>query len=167
MVVSFALAFAASSHAQSSSVSSSQASSSLQPAPSESAGKTWGDYAVTQSVEVGGRDSIIHGNINNYDTFEDLNTGVRLFDYTVNMNSIDHKGLFFDNLSFTNSGYGGDPNAISRLRITRAICTISGSSSVGIWTTGITICWAIPSIRPPARCRPRERASIIRPKRWI
>jgi len=33
------------------------------------------------------------------------------------MRSIDHKGIFFDNLSFSNSGYGGDPNDMSRLRV--------------------------------------------------
>ena len=33
------------------------------------------------------------------------------------MRSLDHKGLLFDNLSFTNFGYGGDPNDVTRLRI--------------------------------------------------
>ena len=33
------------------------------------------------------------------------------------MRSIDHQGVFFDNLSFSNFGYGGDPNDVSRLRI--------------------------------------------------
>jgi hypothetical protein len=87
---------------------------------SESTGKTTGDYAVQQSVEVGYRESIIHGNLNNYDTFENLTSGVRLFDYSVDMRSIDHKGPFFDNLSFVNSGYGGDPNDISRLHIDKS-----------------------------------------------
>jgi hypothetical protein len=86
----------------------------------ESTGKTTGDYAVQQSLEFGYRDSIIHGNLNNYDTFENLTSGVRLFDYSVDMRSIDHKGPFFDNLSFVNSGYGGDPNDISRLRIDKS-----------------------------------------------
>jgi hypothetical protein len=87
------------------------------PAPSEPTEKTAGNYAVNQSIEVGYRDSLINGNLNNYDTFENLSSGLRLFDYTVDMRSIDHRGPFFDNLSFTNSGYGGDPNDISRLHI--------------------------------------------------
>jgi len=84
-----------------------------------STGKTSGNYNVQQSVEFGYRDSIINGNLNNYDTFENLNSGVRLFDYTLSMRSINHQGLFFDNLSFANVGYGGDPNDVSRLRINK------------------------------------------------
>jgi len=85
----------------------------------ESAGKTSGNYNVQQSVEFGYRDSLIGGNLNNYNTFVNLNSGVRLFDYTVNMRSIDHRGILFDNLSFSNFGYGGDPNNVSRLRISK------------------------------------------------
>jgi hypothetical protein len=83
----------------------------------QSAGKTSGNYTVQQTVEFGYRDSLIGGNLNNYNTFENLNSGVRLFDYTVNMRSINHQGILFDNLSFSNFGYGGDPNDVSRLRI--------------------------------------------------
>ena len=90
------------------------------PSPNESTSKTAGDYAVQQSLEFGYRDSLINGNLNNYDTFENLTSGVRLFDYSLDMRSIDHKGIFFDNLSFINSGYGGDPNDISRLRIDKS-----------------------------------------------
>ena len=60
---------------------------------------------------------MIGGNLNNYNTFENLSSGFRLFDYTVDMRSINHQGIFFDNLSFSNFGYGGDPNDVSRLRI--------------------------------------------------
>ena len=60
---------------------------------------------------------MIGGNLNNYDTFENLQSGMRLFDYSVNMRSVDHRGIFFDDLSFTNFGYGGDPNDVSRLHI--------------------------------------------------
>jgi hypothetical protein len=83
----------------------------------EAAGKNTGNYNVQQSVEFGYRDSMIGGNLNNYDTFENLNSGFRLFDYTVSMQSIDHRGIFFDSLTFSNFGYGGDPNDVSRLRI--------------------------------------------------
>ncbi len=83
----------------------------------ESAGKNSGNYNIQQTVEFGYRDSLISGNMNNYDTFENLQSGVRLFDYTVDMRSIDHRGIFFDSLSFSNFGYGGDPNDVSRLRI--------------------------------------------------
>ena len=102
---------------QSSAQSTAQSSSSSATAPSE--GKTWGEYNVEQSVEFGYRDSMINGNRNNYNTFENLGSGVRLFDYTLNMRSIDHRGLFFDNLTFSNFGYGGDPNDVSRLRMNK------------------------------------------------
>jgi hypothetical protein len=85
--------------------------------PTESTEKTEGNYVVQQSIEVGYRDSMIGGNLNNYDTFEYLSSGVRLFDYSLDMRSANHQGLFFDNLSFTNFGYGGEPNNVSRLHI--------------------------------------------------
>jgi hypothetical protein len=33
------------------------------------------------------------------------------------MRSLNHQGVFFDSLTFSNFGYGGDPNDVSRLRI--------------------------------------------------
>src|ERR1700689_5000231 len=76
-----------------------------------------GDYNIHSSIEAGYRASEINGNQNTYDTFENLGSGLRLFDYTLEMRSLDHKGFLFDNLSFSNFGYGGDPNDVTRLRI--------------------------------------------------
>src|ERR1700685_2541093 len=76
-----------------------------------------GDYNIHSSIEAGYRVSEINGNTNTYDTFENLGSGLRLFDYTLEMRSIDHNGLLFDNLSFSNFGYGGDPNDVTRLRV--------------------------------------------------
>ncbi len=76
-----------------------------------------GDYNVHSSVEFGYRASEINGNMNTYDTFENLGSGLRLFDYTLDMRSLDHNGFLFDNLSFSNFGYGGDPNDVTRLRV--------------------------------------------------
>lgn len=99
-------------------VSPLQAQQTQQSQQTESSqGVQSGDYNVQQTIEFGYRDSMIGGNIDNYDTFENLGSGVRLFDYTLDMRSIDHKRFFFDNLSFSNFGYGGDPNDVSRLRI--------------------------------------------------
>jgi len=83
----------------------------------ESKGIDSGGYHIQQSVEAGYRTDWINGNQSTYDTFVDLNQGLRLFDYTLDMRSLDHNGLLFDNLSFANYGYGGDPNDVSRLRI--------------------------------------------------
>jgi hypothetical protein len=90
---------------------------SLSTINDEPAGMKSGNYNVQQSVEFGYRDSMIGGNLNNYNTFEDFSSGVRLFDYTVDIRSIDHRGILFDSLSFSNFGYGGDPNDVSRLRV--------------------------------------------------
>ncbi|HXN72014.1 MAG TPA: hypothetical protein VN861_05620, partial [Candidatus Acidoferrales bacterium] len=83
----------------------------------ESKGINSGDYNIHSSIEAGYRLSEINGNQNTYDTFENLNSGLRLFDYTLEMRSLDHNGFLFDNLSFSNFGYGGDPNDVTRLRI--------------------------------------------------
>ena len=84
---------------------------------SELKGIDSGDYNIHQSIEFGYRASEINGNQDTYDTFENLGSGVRLFDYTLEMHSLDHKGFLFDDLSFSNFGYGGDPNDVTRLRI--------------------------------------------------
>ncbi len=83
----------------------------------ESKGTNWGDYNIRQSVEFGYRANEISGNQDTYGTFVNLASGVRLFDYTLEMRSLDHNGFLFDNLTFANFGYGGDPNDVSRLRI--------------------------------------------------
>ena len=76
-----------------------------------------GGYNIHQSIEAGYRANWVNGDQGTYDTFINLGQGVRLFDYTLAMRSLDHNGLLFDNLSFTNFGYGGDPDSVSRLRV--------------------------------------------------
>ncbi len=76
-----------------------------------------GNYNIHSSIDFGYRASEINGNINTYNTFENLGSGVRLFDYTLEMRSLDHNGLLFDNLLITAFGYGGDPNDVTRVRI--------------------------------------------------
>jgi hypothetical protein len=116
--VAFALSFAlALLYAVSAKAQTQQPDQTLTQAGDESSGKTSGNYNIQQSVEFGYRDSMIGGNLNNYNTFVNLNSGFRLFDYTVDMRSLNHQGILFDNLYFTNFGYGGDPNDVSRLRI--------------------------------------------------
>src|SRR5580692_7001197 len=83
----------------------------------ESKGIDSGGYNIHQTIEAGYRSSEINGNLNTYDTFENLGSGLRLLNFTFEMRSLDHHGLLFDNLSFSNFGYGGDPNDVTRLRI--------------------------------------------------
>jgi hypothetical protein len=91
--------------------------SQAQNSPEETTGKNSGGYNIQQSIEAGGRTSSMNGNMDTYDTFVNLGPGLRLFDYTLDMRSLDHTGLLFDNLNFSNFGYGGDPNDVTRLRI--------------------------------------------------
>ncbi|MGB7494174.1 MAG: hypothetical protein WBR26_03650 [Candidatus Acidiferrum sp.] len=88
-----------------------------QDTSAEPKGITSGDYNIQQTIEFGYRSSNINGNLNTYNTFENLGSGVRLFDYDFQMRSIDHNGFLFDSLTFSNFGYGGDPNDVTRLRI--------------------------------------------------
>ena len=85
--------------------------------PPDHKGVDSGDYNIQQTVEFGYRANWVNGNQDTYDTFVNLGSGVRLFNYTLEMRSLDHNGLLFDNLSFSNFGYGGDPNDVSRLHI--------------------------------------------------
>ncbi len=91
--------------------------SAAQAGSGEAKGKDSGHYNIQQSVEVGYRTSSINGNLDTYDTFVNLGSGLRLFDYTLDMRSLDHNGILFDNLSFSNFGYGGDPSDVTRLHI--------------------------------------------------
>jgi hypothetical protein len=84
---------------------------------SQSDGTNTGNYNIRQSMEVGYRNANVSGNLHNYNTFADLNTGVRLFEQSLDVRSLNHHGLFFDNLSLYNVGYGGDPNDLTRLRV--------------------------------------------------
>jgi hypothetical protein len=83
----------------------------------ETPGINSGNYNIHQTIDAGYRGSWINGNQNTYDTFENLGSGLRLFDYSLQMHSLDHKGILFDSLTFSNFGYGGDPNDVTRLRV--------------------------------------------------
>ena len=85
----------------------------------ESPGVKSGNYNVKESVELGYRKDWITGNSNTYETFVGLNSGLRLLNYDLNMRSLNHQGILFDTLAFSNFGYGGDPDNVSRLRITK------------------------------------------------
>ncbi len=76
-----------------------------------------GNYNIQQSIDFGYRLNEVSGNYDTYDTFVNLQSGFRLFDYTLDMRSLNHNGLLFDDLHFSNFGYGGDPDDVSRLQI--------------------------------------------------
>jgi hypothetical protein len=93
------------------------------PAPAQedkdATGKDWGNYHVDQSIEMGWRGKSFTGNNDVYDTFLNLGQGFRLLNQTLEMRSLNHQGTLFDNLYMSNFGYGGDPNNVSMLRMSK------------------------------------------------
>ncbi len=79
-------------------------------------GENAGPWVIKQSAEFGGRITDYTGNQGTWDTFVNLGSGSRLLEYTLDLHSPDHKGFLFDDLLFSNFGYGGDPNNLSRVR---------------------------------------------------
>src|SRR5215470_275230 len=80
----------------------------------EQKGIDQGNYNVKQSVEFGGRFNSISGDFQAYNTFVNLQQGPRLLGFTMEMRSLNHQAALFDRLYFSNFGYGGDPNDVSR-----------------------------------------------------
>jgi hypothetical protein len=85
----------------------------------EQKGIDQGNYNIKQSIEFGGRFTSLGGDIQAYDTFVNLQQGPRLLGSTTEMRSLDHHATVFDRLYFSNFGYGGDPNMVSRLRVSK------------------------------------------------
>jgi hypothetical protein len=89
------------------------------PAPAAAAepdGVIRGGYAIRSSAEIGYRTNDVTGSGDMYDTLVNLQTGPRLLDQTLSMQSVDHQGLLFDDLYLNSFGWGGDPNNALRLR---------------------------------------------------
>ncbi len=82
-----------------------------------------GNYNVKQTIEFGYRfvrDEDFRdrrGTRDVYNTFVNLGKGVRVFEHTLEMRSLNHQGWLFDNFYVSSFGYGGDPNDVTRLRM--------------------------------------------------
>jgi opacity protein-like surface antigen len=85
----------------------------------EQKGIDQGNYNIKQSVEFGFRFADIVGNQQTYDTFVNLQQGPRLLDFSTDMNSLDHRGTLIDHFFFSNFGYGGDPNVVTQMRLSK------------------------------------------------
>jgi hypothetical protein len=94
-----------------------QSSTGSQNQPAQQEGVTAGDYVIHTSAEIGYRYTNVTGSDNMYDTLVNLQTGPRFLDETFSMQSQDHQGLLFDNLSVNSFGWGGDPNNVLRARV--------------------------------------------------
>jgi hypothetical protein len=84
--------------------------------PGEPDGVTRGGYQIHSSIELGYRSNDVTGSGDMYDTLVNLQTGPRILDQTLTMQSVDHQGLLFDDLYLNSFGWGGDPNNALRLR---------------------------------------------------
>lgn len=87
--------------------------------PEEDKGIDQGNYNIKQSIEFGYRFTDIAGNQATYDSMVDLQQGPRLLGFTTEMRSLNHHGSLFDTLYFSNFGYGGDPDVVSQLRMSK------------------------------------------------
>ena len=86
-------------------------------AAGETQGTTWGEYEVHQSIEAGGRVANPSGNLGVWDSYVNLYSGPRLLEESIDLHSATHTGFLFDDLTFSNFGYGGDPNDVTRLQV--------------------------------------------------
>jgi hypothetical protein len=97
---------------------------------------TYGNYVVKQSFDFGYRYASVDGSTPMYNTMVDLHRGPRLLDQTLELRSRNHSGLFFDSLSYSGFGYGGDPSTAARVRIDKGrLYTFTGNyrRSLNYW----------------------------------
>jgi hypothetical protein len=92
-------------------------SSTPQNPAGEPEGVNSAGYIIHSSGEIGYRSTNLSGSANMYDTLVNLQSGPRLLDETISMQSITHQGVLFDNLYVSSFGWGGDPNNVLRARI--------------------------------------------------
>ena len=81
-------------------------------------GKRVGDFQVTQSIEVGGRISDVTGSQAMYDTLANYQSGARILEQSLTMQSLTHEDVF-DTLTLNSFGWGGDPEQAARMRIAK------------------------------------------------
>jgi hypothetical protein len=68
-------------------------------------------------MEIGYRVSDVIGSVPMYDTLVDLRSGPRFLEQSLSMQSQNHDGLLFDDLSIDSFGWGGDPNNALHARV--------------------------------------------------
>lgn len=78
-----------------------------------------GNYHYEGSVEFGYRFVDTTGSNAVYDTLVNQQQGPRLLDQTLNMRSLNHSGVLFDNLYLSSFGWGGEPENATRLRVSK------------------------------------------------
>src|ERR1700733_6781584 len=88
--------------------------------PSAPADKIVYGYVVHQSVDLGGHIADHSGSGAVYDTMINLQSGPRILAESLELRAVDPShAILFDHLSTNSFGYGGDPNSVSFLNITK------------------------------------------------
>jgi hypothetical protein len=83
-------------------------------------GEVQGGYLIHQSIEFGGQAADFSGNGGMWNTFVNQGSGPRLLGQSLDMHSVGHSNLLFDELHETAYGLGGEPNQWLRLRVSKA-----------------------------------------------
>ena len=78
-------------------------------------------YAVHQSIDMGGHIADENGNPGMYNTLVNMHSGARILEQSLEMHAVTGAKHFFlyDRLLLTSSGYGGDPENSTRLRMSK------------------------------------------------
>jgi len=93
--------------------------SAATPPPEVPPGKEIGGYLVHQSIELGGRITDKFGSVPMYNTLLNLQSGPRILEQTLSLQSRTQTGTLFDNLYASSFGWGGDPSNAARLRMSK------------------------------------------------
>jgi hypothetical protein len=98
-------------------------------APAPPAEKTVGNYTMHSNFEVGGVISTWDGSDAMWATMVNEGTGMRILNQSLEMHTVNpSKTPFFDTLSTSSFGYGGEPNDVSYLRFSKGkLYDFSGS----------------------------------------
>ena len=82
-------------------------------------GREMNGYQVQQTIELGYRFTDISGSTPVYDTFIDQHQGPRILDQSLIVRSMQQTGSIFDSLEASSFGWGGDPENVARMRISK------------------------------------------------
>ncbi len=82
-------------------------------------GREMDGYQVQQTIELGYRFTDVSGSNQVYNTFIDQQQGPRILDQSLIMRSMTQAGSLFDSLEASSFGWGGDPENVARLRMSK------------------------------------------------
>jgi hypothetical protein len=83
-------------------------------------GKDLGGFQVEQSAEFGYRFTDVTGSEPMYNTLLNFQQGPRLLEQTLSLRSPQHTGALFDNLLVSSFGWGGDPENVGRVNMSKS-----------------------------------------------